>query len=310
MSDGRELYTVGQIARRTGLSVHTIRFWSDSGLVVPADRSTGGYRLYDAAGVARIDLVRTLRELGIGLDAVQKILARQTTVAEVADIHARALDAEIKALKLRRAVLRTIARRGGTTEEAMMTHKLAGLSATQRQHLIDEFVENTFSGIPLDDDATVVAQWMRELPDESPDDPTPRQVDAWIELTDLVNSEDFRQRLRQIALSDDSSGAARYGYELRAPTLEHAGRAIAESIAPNSAEGRAVLNRIIKPDMPSNERTELQRWLEIVADPQVERYWQLIAVLNGREPSSPAVPAFTWLIAALRVHSRAARLPL
>ncbi|MEV4458094.1 MerR family transcriptional regulator [Microbispora sp. NPDC049633] len=310
MSDGRELYTVGQIARRTGLSVHTIRFWSDSGLVVPTDRSTGGYRLYDAAGVARFDLVRTLRELGIGLDAVQKILARQTTVAEVADIHARALDAEIKALKLRRAVLRTIATRGGTTEEAMMTHKLARLSATQRQHLIDKFVENTFSGITLDDDAKVVAQWMRELPDELPDDPTPRQVDAWIELTDLVNSEDFRQRLQQIALSDDSSVAARYGYELRAPTLEHAGRAIAESIAPDSAEGRAVLNHIIKPDMPSNERTELQRWLEIVADPQVERYWQLIAVLNGREPSSPAVPAFTWLIAALRVHSRAARLPL
>ncbi|WP_307848639.1 helix-turn-helix domain-containing protein [Microbispora oryzae] len=293
---------MGQIARRTGLSVHTIRFWSDSGLIVPTDRSAGGYRLYDAAAVARFDLVRNLRELGIGLEAIRKILARQTTVAEVAEVHARALDSEIRALKLRRAVLRAIAKRGGTTEETMMTHKLAQLSATQRQQIIDEFIENTFSGITLNDDAKVVTDWMRELPDELPDDPAPRQVDAWVELADLVNSEDFRQRLRQITLSSASPVASRYGYELRSLTMKHAGQAVAESIAPDSAEGRAVLDRIIKPDMPGDERGELRRWLETVADPQVERYWQLIAVLNGREPAPPTMPAFTWLIAALHAH--------
>ncbi|MEV4293230.1 MerR family transcriptional regulator [Microbispora rosea] len=302
MTDGTELYTVGQIARRTGLSVHTIRFWSDSGLIAPTDRSAGGYRLYDAAAVARFDLVRALRELGIGLEAVRRILARQTTVAEVAEVHAQALDAEIKALKLRRAVLRTIARRGGTTEETTMTHKLAHLSAAQRQQVIDEFVENTFSGIALDDDAEVVAEWMRELPDELPDDPAPGQVDAWIELTDLVTDEDFRQRLRRIALAGASSVASRYGLELRSLTLQHADRATAESIAPDSAEGRSILDRIVKPGLPSDERDELRRWLETVADARVERYWELIAVLNGREPAPPAMPALSWLLAAMRAH--------
>ncbi|GGL11221.1 MerR family transcriptional regulator [Sphaerisporangium melleum] len=300
MSDGTELYTVGQIARRTGLSVHTIRFWSDSGLIVPTGRSAGGYRLYDAAAIARFDLVRALRELGIGLEDVQKILARQTTVAQVAEVHAQALDAEIRALKIRRAVLRTIAERGGTTEETMMTHKLAHLSATQRQQIIDKFIENTFSGIPLDDDAQVIAKWMRELPDELPDDPTPRQIDAWIELADLVNSQNFRQRLRRIALSSASSVASSYGYELRSLTLQHAGRAITESIPPNSTEGRAVLNLIIPPDKRGDE---LQQWLETIADPQVERYWHLMAVLNGREPAPSAMPAFTWLIAAMHAHA-------
>ncbi|GAB3148648.1 MerR family transcriptional regulator [Microbispora hainanensis] len=302
MTDGTELYTVGQIARRTGLSVHTIRFWSDSGLIAPTGRSAGGYRLYDAAAVARFDLVRALRELGIGLEAVRRILARQATVAEVAEVHAQALDAEIRALKLRRAVLRTIAKRGGTTEETTMTHKLAHLSAAQRQQVIDEFVENTFSGIALDGDAEVVAEWMRELPDELPDDPAPDQVDAWIELTDLVADEDFRQRLRRIALAGASPVASRHGYELRALALRHAGRATAESIAPDSAEGRAVLDRIIKPGVPAAERDELRRWLETVADARVERYWELMAVLNGRAPAPPAVPAFTWLVAAMRAH--------
>lgn len=302
MSDRTELYTVGQIARRTGLSVHTIRFWSDSGLIAPTDRSAGGYRLYDIDALARFDLVRTLRELGIGLEAIQTILARRATVAEVAEVHARALDAEIKALKLRRAVLGAIAKRGGTTEETMMTHKLVQLSATQRQQVIDEFIENTFSGITLDGDAEVVVKWMRELPGELPDDPTSRQVEAWIELADLVAGEDFRHRLRQIASPGAASVASRYGYELRSLTLEHAGRAIDESIAPDSVEGRSVLNHIIKPDMPSDERSQLIQWLEIVADAQVERYWQLIAVLNDREPFPSAMPAFTWLIAAVHAH--------
>lgn len=302
MTDGTELYTVGQIARRTGLSVHTIRFWSDSGLIAPTDRSAGGYRLYDAAAVARFDLVRALRELGIGLEAVRRILARQATVAEVAEVHAQALDAEIKALKLRRAVLRTIARRGGTTEETTMTHRLAHLSAAQRQQVIDEFVENTFSGIALDDDAEVVAEWMRELPGELPDDPAPGQVDAWIELTDLITDEDFRQRLRRIALAGPSSVASRYGLELRSLALQHADRATAESIAPDSAEGRSILDRIVKPGLPADERDELRRWLETVADTRVERYWELIAVLNGREPAPPAMPALSWLLAAMRAH--------
>ncbi|GIH49297.1 DNA-binding transcriptional regulator, MerR family [Microbispora rosea] len=302
MTDGTELYTVGQIARRTGLSVHTIRFWSDSGLITPTDRSAGGYRLYDAAAVARFDLVRALRELGIGLEAVRRILARQATVAEVAEVHAQALDAEIKALKLRRAVLRTIARRGGTTEETTMTHRLAHLSAAQRQQVIDEFVENTFSGIALDDDAEVVAEWMRELPGELPDDPAPGQVDAWIELTDLVTDEDFRQRLRRIALAGASSVASRYGLELRSLALRHADRARAESIAPDSAEGRSILDQIVEPGLPGVERDELRRWLETVADARVERYWELIAVLNGREPAPPAMPALSWLLAAMRAH--------
>ncbi|MEV5743048.1 MerR family transcriptional regulator [Microbispora rosea] len=302
MTDGTELYTVGQIARRTGLSVHTIRFWSDNGLIAPTDRSAGGYRLFDAAAVARFDLVRALRELGIGLEAVRRILARQATVAEVAEVHAQALDAEIKALKLRRAVLRTIARRGGTTEETTMTHRLAHLSAAQRQQVIDEFVENTFSGIALDDDAEVVAEWMRELPGELPDDPAPGQVDAWIELTDLVTDEDFRQRLRRIALAGASSVASRYGHELRSLALRHADRARAESIAPDSAQGRSILDQIVEPGLPGVERDELRRWLETVADARVERYWELIAVLNGREPAPPAMPALSWLLAAMRAH--------
>lgn len=65
--DGDTLYSIGDLARRTGLTVKTIRFYSDSGIVPPTDRSPAGYRLYDIDALARLDLVRTLRDLGLDL---------------------------------------------------------------------------------------------------------------------------------------------------------------------------------------------------------------------------------------------------
>ncbi|MET8141285.1 MerR family transcriptional regulator [Sphaerisporangium sp. NPDC005288] len=302
MSESVELHTVGRIARRTGLSVHTIRFWSDIGVVPPTVRSAGGYRLYDAAAVARFDLVRTLRDLGIGLETVQAILTNQVSVAEVAKAHVRALDAEIRTLRLRRAVLNGIAERGGTAEETVMTHRLARLSAAERQRVIDDFVAEIFAGIGPREDALIVAEWMRELPAELPDDPDARQIDAWLELGELVADEGFRTRLRRIVLDGVFGPPIEDGFDLRRRVLEEAGHALAEGVAPETAAGKDVLDRVVGPDLPAAERAELRDRLRTLADVQVERYWHLLAVLNGREPGPSVIPAFDWLIAALHTH--------
>src|SRR5690606_26194309 len=118
--DGTELFTIGELARATGLSVRTIRYWSDEGALPPVARSSGGYRLYDAAAAARLELIRTLRELGLSLADVRRVLAGETTVAQVAAAHVAALDAQIRALKVTRAVLSTVARRGSTAEETTL----------------------------------------------------------------------------------------------------------------------------------------------------------------------------------------------
>src|SRR5688500_3674562 len=106
--DGDTLYTIGELARRTGVPVRTIRFYSAAGVVPPAGRTEAGYRLYDLNAMARLDLVRTLRELGIDLTTIQRVLSREITVPEVAAAHAEAVDVQIRTLRLRRAVLRAV----------------------------------------------------------------------------------------------------------------------------------------------------------------------------------------------------------
>ncbi|MEU0558059.1 MerR family transcriptional regulator [Dactylosporangium sp. NPDC006015] len=301
MDDATGLYTIGQLASRTGLQARTIRFWSDNGVVPPSVRSTGGYRLYDAEAVARLDLVRTLRDLGLGLEAIQRLLARQTTLKELAETHVKALDAEIRTLRLRRAVLHTVALRDSTTEEMALMNKLARLSAQERQQIIDDFVNDAFAGVD-DEEASVVAGWMRQLPLELADNPTSEQVDAWIELAELVSDESFRRKVRAMVVSGGDDNRLEFGLNIRPLVIEHAGGAVERGVAPDSPRGRVVLDRVVPADLPDDEAVSLIDWLEMVADRRVERYWQLLSVLNGVPAAPAAVPAFEWLLAALQAH--------
>jgi DNA-binding transcriptional MerR regulator len=75
------LLTIGRLAELTGVPVRTIRFYSDTAvdgsvLPEPAGRTAASYRLYPIEAAARLELIRTLRDLGVGLPTVARVLAR------------------------------------------------------------------------------------------------------------------------------------------------------------------------------------------------------------------------------------------
>jgi DNA-binding transcriptional MerR regulator len=65
---------IGEVASRSGLTVKTIRFYCDQGLIRPSGRSEGGYRLFDAEVFTELALIRTLKGMEIPLQDVQGIL--------------------------------------------------------------------------------------------------------------------------------------------------------------------------------------------------------------------------------------------
>ena len=83
-----DLYVIGEVARRTGLLVRTIRFYADEGIVPPAAHSRAGYRLFDLDALNRLDLVRTLRDLGLPLATISGVLEQEATLSEVAAVAA------------------------------------------------------------------------------------------------------------------------------------------------------------------------------------------------------------------------------
>lgn len=308
MDDGT-FYTIGDLARLTGLTVKTIRFWSDTGVVPPTDRTPAGYRLYDEDALARLGLVRTLLDLGIDLATIQQVLDREITVAEVAAVHAEALEVHIRTLRLRQAVLRAVAGRGATPEEMELMHKLATLSDQERHRLIHDFVNHAFDGLDLDPEFLAT---MRSTVPELPRDPTPEQIGAWVELAELVQDDAFRTAMRQAAADQIQARA-----EAGAPDPEAARRlsemiqqrttaARTAGIAPDSAAARPVLDELVEQcaqltghkDGPEY-RTWLLRRLEIGHNSGYARYQRLLAVMHGRPVEDDLTEALTWLIAAL-----------
>ena len=65
---------IGEVASRSGLTVKTIRFYCDQGLIRPSGRSEGGYRLFAAEVFTELALIRTLKGMEIPLQDVQGIL--------------------------------------------------------------------------------------------------------------------------------------------------------------------------------------------------------------------------------------------
>ncbi|WP_181782080.1 helix-turn-helix domain-containing protein [Pseudonocardia pini] len=291
------LLTIGQLARRSGVPVRTIRFWSDSGVLPETDRTASGYRRYDAAAVARLDLVRTLRELGMGLEDVREVLLSRREVGEVAAAHVRAIDDRIRALRVQRAVCTVLARGGHTPRELTLMNDLARLSAEERQRMIAEFVTETFAGTDPEAPGAGIAASMRTMPTELPEDPTTEQVEAWVELAELVGDPAFRARVREMAVGGSALPPSTAAAD-PAAVAEHAGAALREGIDPASPQAAEVVERIVGP-LPVAERAELAATIATFTDRRVERYWTLLGILNGWPPAPRNAAAFEWFAQAL-----------
>ncbi|MET0388332.1 MAG: MerR family transcriptional regulator [Polyangiales bacterium] len=298
----KQRLTITDLARRSGISARTIRFWSDEGLIPVAARSAAMYRLYDAQALVRLDLVRTLRELGLGLPAITAILKQQSSLSEVAAVHVAALDTRIRDLRRERAVLRVVVRRGSDTQETQLMQQLMQTSAVERQRIIDEFVTQTFDGVAPDAPGAHIAQAMRCMPADLPDDPSDEQAEAWVELAALVRDPAFSARVREMALAGASSApGAKLAVDM-AHVREHGAAALSGGVDPTSAQADALLARVVPSTLSQAERKTLRQQLETFNDVRVERYWQLMGVLNGRPPFPPTAAACDWVINALRAR--------
>lgn len=72
-------YKIGEVAARSGLTVKTIRFYCDEGLIHPIGRTEGRYRLFDSSVDQELSLIRTLKAMELPLPDIQKYLESKRT---------------------------------------------------------------------------------------------------------------------------------------------------------------------------------------------------------------------------------------
>src|SRR5271169_5201388 len=69
-------YTVKQVAKMSGVSVRTLHFYDETGLLKPAHRGANGYRFYEEAQLLTLQQILFYRELGFELKQIKQILGR------------------------------------------------------------------------------------------------------------------------------------------------------------------------------------------------------------------------------------------
>jgi DNA-binding transcriptional MerR regulator len=300
-----ERYSIGAVARRTGMPVKKLRFYADNGIVPPSGRSPSGYRLYAEADVARLELVRTLREAGMGLQAIRAVLARDMTLAEALRLRLGAIELHITSLRRIAATLRAALRSEPTEHDIRRLTMVTRLSHEERKALITRFYEKVAEGIPID------KEWMRAKIEASaprlPDDPTPEQIDAWVELAEMVSDPAFVESLRLNAKEVWERGIDIEQMQvLNTEVVTAAAQARATGAAPDSDAAAAIVERYLaglaamRGQDPTNPAFRAGVRLRFARqDPRASRYWELVGILSGRHPMSGHVGEWRWIVEAL-----------
>ncbi len=126
-------YTVKQLSRLAGVSVRTLHFYDEIGLLRPGRVGANGYRYYGPSALLRLQQILFYKELGLSLDEIREVLDQpEFDVARALEAHRRALQQRLGQLeRLISTVDRTIAYLNG--EESMDAKELfTGFSDEQQ----------------------------------------------------------------------------------------------------------------------------------------------------------------------------------
>lgn len=97
---GGQLLHIGEVAERVGLSLRTVRYYEEIGLVEPSDRTEGGFRLYSGEDVRRLLLVKRIKSLRVPLEEMSGILETIDEAERAEELDEDVLQRHVMRLKL------------------------------------------------------------------------------------------------------------------------------------------------------------------------------------------------------------------
>ncbi|MFB7586923.1 MerR family transcriptional regulator [Streptomyces sp. NPDC056169] len=282
-SDG--LWSIGDLAERAGVTVKTVRFYSDRGLLPEAGRSSGGHRRYGPEALGRLRLIRSLRALDLPVPEVERVLDRDEALEEVVAGQLRDVTSQLAALRWREASLRLV-RDCAAGERAERLRLVGAVGMPPDTTALVRFWRRT---LPVRLPARTVSAVLDSVVPLPPREPSPAQVLAFARLHELVTDPRVdRPEFRPAPPLPDG--------EYR-PEVLYEGLAEAYALAASSTAVRgealdcfvaAYALALGAPDTPAFRR----RLLGLLArndGPVIQRYWKLATGLFA--PGEPVLGA-------------------
>ncbi len=237
----REGLKVGDVARRTGLTVRTLHHYDEIGLVRPSARSRAGHRLYTAPDLTRLQAVVSLKQLGFSLDEVRAVLDGTTTaLGPILELHLADTAERVATLNRLTTRLSTLAARLRQGEALTLDALLEAIEETtvQAKFLTREQLEQIRERQPTREAVEAAEKaWraaavaMKAALDRgaAPDSPEVKALAVrWRGLVHDLSGGDpgIEAGLAAFYRADPDACAARLGLGLDRTVLEYAGRAM------------------------------------------------------------------------------------
>ncbi|WP_433572986.1 MerR family transcriptional regulator [Streptomyces sp. CA-251247] len=305
---------IGELAERAGVSVKTVRFYSDSGLLPEASRSAGGHRRYGPGALERLRLIRSLRTLDLPVAEVRRVLDEQDgedpavaaggALEDAVAGQLRAIGSQLAALRWREAALRLV-QESPPGERADRLRLVGAVTAPPSTAPLARFWR---AWLPPRMPARATSAFLEVAVPHPPDDPDPAQVLAFARLSAMTTgpcggSKPCRPHAHQVA---GSRGAAVL-YAGLAEAYELAGAQMRRDRGPYPGEALDGFVDAYASAFGTRDTPGFRRLLsgQLAADPRIDRYWELTAELIS-PPDGPPEPtpgsAHDWLLAALDSH--------
>ncbi|MCG7408299.1 MerR family transcriptional regulator [Paenibacillus sp. ACRRX] len=192
-------YSIGEVAKKIGAPIKTVRFYDEIGLVKPTSYTEGGHRLYTTEDIKRLELTTTFRCLDFEIDAISQIISGDRPVDKVIDWQLESLETQVRTL----ANIISILRQGRTQQGDPLRciYDLVHMNAIhieERKQFISERVKASkfLDGIPEEWSDSLFYFFNKYIINQVK--LSAKQTVAWEELQRLINDPQFIEDLRSI----------------------------------------------------------------------------------------------------------------
>ncbi len=303
-----QTYTIGEFSKLSGVSVRRLRFYSDEGLLPPTARGLNGYRMYSGADLARLDLILALREAGVSLDEIHKILSRSLALGDVLRLRLRTLEAEILSKRRMAAALRAALKAPKPTQDDLRrVWTVTELSQADFRSAIERFYDQVAEGARMD------PAWKKQMVDAAtpdlPDEPTPEQIDAWTELMGILSDTAY---INEVRANMSAMWTGEFDHSAYAAasntTFERVRAAIEQGHGPESAIGKSIAQKWLEASASAMTRVPDRAFLDWQLDQYRKhhsrsvRYQELMSILQGDKAPRSAGAEWRWIVKAMEHH--------
>ncbi|HEY4385018.1 MAG TPA: MerR family transcriptional regulator [Ktedonobacteraceae bacterium] len=309
----QHLYTIGEVAKLTGVPIKTIRYYTDVNLLPATQRTEARFRLYSPEAIWQLQLIRILRQLEFSLEEIRAIIGGNLSISTAIDWQLDAIAHHIHQLQRVQEVLQQAKEARQHPEQSLSTLYELGLAlsenAAERSRFITEKLHILVKQANLPD------EWRQQLLEyftwQSPDAFTTKQIATWTEIVSILNDPAFTedalrfnspthpQTIQQMNITE---------YSQQALTLMQQAQSAALRGDPPESETVQTLTinwiRLIAQSTQQSITTEflhrLSAQVSTYYSERMQRFWTLMASLSGWEAPPSYREGLDLLAAGLR----------